>query len=177
MLYTQNDFSQITQILNNPSQDEIEKFVIDYEWRKNTIVLFVNLKNRFGQITCAFHKYFKNVVLYLNKKCKEDGNFEAYDKKLKVIFDMFRYISPQKMPPIIFNTLASTLAGMARYIGNECGQSFSANRTWQQKVNSLPQLVVNELRIYCTNANSSDHRYLLRLLEQYETDLRGAEDE
>lgn len=167
----QEDFSKITQILNNPSQEEIEKFVADYEWRKQIIELFVNLKDKFWQITGAFHKYLKNVILYLNKKCSENGNFEAYDKKLKVIFDVFRYASPPKMPPIIFNILASTLAGMARYIGNECGQSFSANRTWQQKVIFLPQFVVNELRIYCSNANSSDHRYLLRLLGQYETDL------
>ena len=167
----QDDFSQITQILNNPSLEDIEKFVADYEWRKQIIELFVNLKDQFGQITGAFHKYLKNIILYLNKKCSENGNFEAYNEKLNVIFDMFQHIPQQEMPPIIFNTLASTLAGMARYIGTECGQSFSAYRTWPKRVNCLPQAVIEELRTYCNNADSYGHRYLLGLLKQYETDL------
>lgn len=167
----QEKFSTVTEIFNTASAEDIEKFIDDHEWRIKTVMLGDVSLNRLGQITNGYHKYLKNVFAFLDKKCGEYGNFEAYDKKLKVILDIFQHISIQAMSTVIFTTSASALVKTARYIGNGCGQSFSAYRTWQKRVNSLPQTVVEELRTYCNNADSSDHRYLLRLLEQYETDL------
>ena len=165
----QESFSSVIEIFNTATTEEIEAFINDHERRKKTIILGNVSSNSLGHISNGYHKFLKNVFAFLDKQCGEYGNFEAYNKKLKVILDALQYMSMKTMSTVIFTTLASALVGIARYIGNESGQSFSANRTWQQRINSLPQTVVDELRAYCNNANSSEHRRLLILLDQYET--------
>lgn len=173
----QEKFFTVTEIFNTASTEDIEKFIDDHEWRIKTVMLGDVSSNSLGQISNGYHKFLKNVFAFLDKQCGEYGNFEAYDKKLKIILDILQHVSVRAMSSVIFTTSASALVKMARYIGNNCGQSFSAYRTWQKRVNSLPQVVVDELRAYCNNADSFEHRRLLILLEQHETDLGGDDNE
>ena len=73
------------------------------------------------------------------------GAFGAYNQNLILLLDILTSFPVDRFPPALLQTVAWGLQRVGPMVGNQRGQSFSANDTWERRKSELNRETVNEL--------------------------------
>lgn len=152
--------SEILKSLENPEENLVEKFIDDKEYRKD---LIHNLSSFPIPLASGFISMLDKCIDETWKRSEPKGAFEGYNQNLCMILDILTLFDFAKIPPALFQTSAYGLERLAHYIGEETGQSYSANRTWEARKNELSKEMVQQL---INVANRHQYLGIKRLLSE-----------
>lgn len=154
------------ELFNDASDANIKKFIENTDnFRSDTIYFVSSLNREFEYIYISYLTFLRAVINELVEMARPNGAFDAYDKRLKVILDIFEKVPLKKMPPSFFAFIATSFNSLAHYIGSNWGQAWNANGTWNKKKNNIPQETINELREFVKSSSSNIYNDLRNLLE------------
>lgn len=167
------DYDRLIKQINNhidiflsASDAVIEKFINNSDnYRTDTLNFITSLNREFGYIYISFLSFLRKVIDKLVDMAQPYGAFDAYNKRLIVIIDIFENIPLKKMPPSFFVFMAKSLNDVAYYIGCEYGQAWDANKTWEQRKGNIPNEVINKLWNVIKNDPWNSLNDLRRLLK------------
>lgn len=142
-----------TQEFINAEESDIDKFISDREYRKKILQFMQDLQPEFGYVYNTFHYYLIMALAVVDARSSEVGAFEWYEEKLKLILDVFSYISLDKIPPSVFSALSNALNSVAYYIDlkgkHPKGKAHEATDYWFKNKGSISKDVVEELERSC----------------------------
>lgn len=150
---------------------------LDERWSPSNLVSDPGAFHRFVSMLQLFPKCYviQRVIEVLDEalqsvwqKSQEPLAFEYYDEYLKMLLKILERVSFDNLHPSLCHYLAERLGDVSYYLEPDpdrtmhSGQGFAASRTWQTKVNSIPDETLNELRAY---ALVHEHAGLCALLD------------
>ena len=112
----------------------------------------------------VIQKFFSDV----HGKTSTYGNFSAYDDSLFVLIELIENMETLGVRSFFFDFVAKHLEAIARYIGDERGQSWEAYETIKKRWHTMPEKVIGELEESARIHSRSD---TLRLLERVRRDV------
>jgi hypothetical protein len=148
----------ISDLLNNPREDVINRFIDEKEFRKNLLKTL----SRFSiHLISGFISFLDKCIDETWHRSSPNGAFEGYNQNLSIILDILTGFKFNDIPPALFQTTAYGLDRVAVYIGKGSGQSWSAAETWMTRRKELNPKMIVELR---NIANQHGYSRLLKLL-------------
>ena len=167
----QNEYKKLNDKINEyievffeSSSQEIAAFIDnDDDYRNQTISFVSELPREFGYIYISYNIFIKAVIEELNERSRPNGAFEAYANKLSVILEILEKVPVEKMPVSFFVYIAEALDSVARFVGDNMGQSWKAQKIWNENKDKLPSDVVHKLMDFANaNINALELKGLLK---------------
>ena len=105
--------------LISPDPEDIRRFIDDNLFRERLISWLLEYEN---YLISGFLQFLSKVIDETKRRAEPAGAFFAYNERLKVILDILITFEVNKMPPSLFNFLASSLEDLAYFIGPGTGE-------------------------------------------------------
>jgi hypothetical protein len=134
--------TEIQEALNAPSQETIERFIDDLDFRKSLIHA---LSATPIHLASGFISFLDKCLTETWTRSEPKGAFEGYNQNLVLLLDILTGFNTKNIPPALFQTAAYGLEKVAYYVGTDVGKSFSAARTWINRKKELSSDMVEEL--------------------------------
>jgi hypothetical protein len=128
--------------LDDPDSKTIEIFIDDRKFRSDILKL---LSKSSTHLVAGFVTFLNKCIDETWMRSEPKGAFEGYNQNLIMIIDILTSFKINHFPPALFQTAAYGLERLGCYIGNDAGQSWSAQKTWNKRKSELPEEIVNEL--------------------------------
>lgn len=135
--------SELNSILANPSEEEVEKFIDNPDFRKQIIDA---IRENDIKLISGFLELFSKAIDETWYRARPRKAFYAYDQNLTLLLDVIENIKLQKMPPALFELISYNLGRVSHYVGNRFGESNAAYKTWINRKNSIPKETIIELK-------------------------------
>lgn len=160
------NINEYIQLFNDSSDENIRKFIENTDnFRSDTIDFVSSLAKEFEYIYISYLTFLRAVINELAEMARPNGAFDAYDKKLNVILDIYEKVPLKKMPTSFFIFIARALDSVAYYIGDNRGQSWDAKKTWDSRKNNIPQEVIDELWEFVKSSSWNTYDDLRKILK------------
>lgn len=150
------------EFFQSAKNKEFNQFIDDENYRKEIIHFVASLNLEYQYIYPAYMNFLDQVGDVLNQRELPNGAFDAYNEELIVLLDILADFKKYKTPNEFVRFIFSKFAKLAPYIGNNLGQSYSANQTWRIKYEELPEDLRKELNTFSETSQRSS--YLKELL-------------
>jgi hypothetical protein len=147
----QGNLAKLSEELDSPDESMIEKFIDDGTYRAQVLKKLSTFPN---DLVSGFISFLNRCIDETWTRSEPSRNFKGYADNLSMILDILTTFSIKQMPPALFETAAYALQRVGRYVGDNLGQSFEANRVWNQRKKELSADMVSELTAF-----SKQHGY------------------
>lgn len=165
---TLNSIAEYIAFFMNPFDSALDDFINDYNKRMQIINFVTSLTIEFSYIFPSYLIFLEKIFARLKVLSMPNGAFDAYDKKLKVLIDLFEKLDVEMSPPSLFYLLATNFENVAGYIdGRKGGYAWDAQVTWNNEHQRIPDEVVKKLKDYSkAYAWSTNTKRLLRSFDK-----------
>ena len=137
----------------------VERFIEDATYRAKIL----KRVSKFSiYLVAYFIPFLDKCIVETWKRSAPKGAFEGYNENLKVILDTLAAFEFERFPPALFQTAAESLERVASQVGPQAGQSYSANRTWEDRKEELSSEVISELANVAKQYNYNRLKQLLK---------------
>jgi hypothetical protein len=158
----QQRLNELSRNLQEPHHSTIEKFIDDPTFRADVLG---ELSTFSIHLIAGFVSFLERCIEEASTRARPRGAFYAYDQNLTMILDILTAFPVERFPPALFQTAGYALHRVASYVGPARGQSWDAQKTWENRKSELNDAVLRELRNL-----AKQHRYegILQLLGESE---------
>lgn len=155
----QKALKKLADELDAPDGEMIEKFIDDKEFRSKMLKIL----SKFSiHLVSGFVSFLSKCIDETWSRSRPDRAFEGYNQNLILILDILTTFPINSFPPALFQTAAYNLQRVGYYIGRDPGQSWAAQKTWDNRKNELSKEVVDELK---SIASQHGYNYVSRLVK------------
>ena len=139
----QTALTDLASRLNSPDASIISNFIDDPQFRSGILKIL----SKFSiHLVAGFVSFLDKCIDETWERSRPSGHFEGYNQNLTIILDILTTFSLDRFPPALFQAAAFGLDRVAYYVGNEGGKSWSAQKTWEQRRETLSPEITKELR-------------------------------
>jgi hypothetical protein len=155
---TQRILEHLSAVLDDASSSTIDKFIDDQTYRANILKAL----SKFSlHLISGFVSFLNKCIDETWSRSAPTGKFEGYNQNLIILLDILTSFPVDQIPPVLLQTAAYGLERVGYFIGNQKGQSYSANNTWEKRKSKLTREMVKELR---NIAEQHGYSHLMRLV-------------
>jgi hypothetical protein len=155
---TQSILKHLVAVLDDASSSTIDKFIDDQTYRATILKALSNFSLH---LISGFVSFLKKCIDETWSRSAPTGKFEGYNQNLIILLDILTSFPVNQIPPVLLQTAAYGLERVGYFIGNQKGQSYSANNTWEKRKSELTREMVKELR---NIAEQHGYSHLMRLV-------------
>ena len=155
---TQRLLKHLSAVLDDASSSTIDKFIDDQTYRANILKV---LSGFTLHLISGFVSFLNKCIDETWSRSAPTGKFEGYNQNLIILLDILTSFPVDQIPPVLLQTAAYGLERVGYFIGNQKGQSYSANNTWEKRKSELTREMVKELR---NIAEQHGYSHLMRLV-------------
>ena len=139
----QQEIDAFNEQLTKCEKNLVIEFIDDAEARQAIIGRLIGVET---YLTSGFLTFLNAVIDETKERASSPGSFNAYNQRLKIILDILIAIDVEKMPPALFNFLATSFEELSSYIGRGMGESWNANDTWKGRRSLIPPKTIEEMK-------------------------------
>jgi len=132
------------------------------EEQENRRIYLARISSDYRYVIESFLSFLTKVFDRCWERARPNGAFSAYAEMTSIVLDIIIEIEYEKMPPALFETIASNLERFSSMIGPRFGESHEAYRLWMRRRDEIPEMTKKELINY---ANQYSSRRICRLME------------
>jgi hypothetical protein len=133
---------RLARKLSSADSSMVERFIDDGAYRTKTLKLVA----RFSiYLVADFILFLDTCIAETWRRSNPRGAFAGYNQNLTIILDTLTEFDFERFPPALFQTAAENLQRVARFVGGSIGQSYAANKTWENRKGQLSTEIVSEL--------------------------------
>jgi len=151
--------STLARKLSSAEPSRIARFIDEPAYRKKVLEL---VAEHSIYLVADFIPFLEKCIAETWKRSAPNGAFEGYDQNLNLILDTLTAFDFKVFPPALFQTAAESLQRVAHYVGGSAGQSYAANKTWEDRKGELSAEIVSELSIVARQYGYGQVRDLLK---------------
>lgn len=149
------ELNELVETLNDSDDSNVERFIDDDAFRAEVLGKLSEFPLR---LVSAFETFLDKSIEETYARSQPRGAFRGYDQNLTIILDILTAFDFVKMPPALFEILATALDKIAWFVGDRPGESHAAGRTWRRRKSELSDRMIEELRNFgerhnCHNLN------------------------
>ncbi len=145
--------------LSSAESSMISRFIDDTAYRAKVL----NRVAKFSiYVVADFISFLDKCVAETWRRSNPRGAFGGYNENLNIILDTLTAFDLDRFPPALFQTAAQSLQRVARFVGGDLGQSYSAKRTWEKRKGELSTKTVSELSNVAKQYGYGELRSLLK---------------
>jgi hypothetical protein len=149
---------RLSAVLDDASSSTIDKFIDDQTYRANILKAL----SKFSiHLISGFVSFLNKCIDETWSRSAPTGKFEGYNQNLIILLDILTSFPVDQIPPALLQTAAYGLERVGYFVGNQKGQSYSANNTWEKRKSELTREMVKELR---NIAEQHGYSHLTRLV-------------
>lgn len=151
---------EINEVLINPSEKEVEKFIDDEEFRLSIIK---EISENGVHLISGFMELFSKAMDKTWERAAPRNAFHAYKENLQILLDIIIQISLNTIPPALLQAITYNLDKVSYYVGDSLGESKAAYRLWNNRKDDIPVETITEIK---NIASAHDYYYIKRLLKK-----------
>ncbi len=131
--------NEYVELLSTSDDEFVEQFVQVSAFRAKYIKPISGFAPEFWYVYSSYTAFLNKCFGVLWNRASAYGAFEEYNRILCVLLDIIENIDYSNVPVSFVDYIVSKFSGVAYYVGNELGQSYSAYSTWESRKNGIPE--------------------------------------
>lgn len=143
---------KLSSELEDPKENTIKKFIDDEEYRKEMLKVLGSFSSN---LISGFVSFLNRCIDETWIRAEPKNAFDAYNQNLTILLDILTTFRLPQIPPALLQTCAYALHRVAYFVGDGHGESWQANKTFENRKDELSRELVDEL----TNI-ASQHSYV-----------------
>ena len=136
--------NEYVELLSNSDDDFVEQFMKDSAFRLKYIIPISGFAQEFWYVYSSYTAFLNKCFGVLWNRASAYGAFEEYNRILRILLDIIENIDYDNVPVSFIDYIVSKFSGIAYYVGNELGQSYSAFSTWESRKDNIPEQFLDE---------------------------------
>lgn len=142
----------VEQYTNMNSQD-IDNIIYAKDARNKMIDCFYGLDRAFWYAYPSFITFLKKVFDTLWDMASIQNAFTYYGKILDLLLDLIVNLKNKSYPNNYIDFLIDEFIDIARYIGNDFGQSWDASSIWKERSQDIPREFIEMAKNRCSHTD------------------------
>lgn len=142
------DTEETVDILDNPTQSEIDNFIDN---RSDRQLIINRLASNNDSLISAFLVFFSLVMEETWIRAVPSGAFHAYNENILILLDFLEEIDHADFHPALFEAVAYNFYRVSPYVSDKFGASKAAYKTWNKRKSDIQKDNFKELVSLCKN--------------------------